>query len=188
MRACCSKSVARRGLFFKTVVFQISAEYVSRRCLIFLPPCLTFFQVDRAEQAPPPVMIVVMGPRGSGKTTLIRSLIKLYTGETSSPVLDNSCCSLLAETFLGVAGQGGGEGWAGGRGCWCACVCAGACVILLIFDAPLHVSVESQGGNCRVFTDQAAEGQDQGQGLGYTWLCFPPCFLWTARKPPSESL
>lgn len=41
-------------------------------------------QVDRAEQVPPPVMVVVMGPRGSGKTTLIRSLIKLYTGETKT--------------------------------------------------------------------------------------------------------
>lgn len=39
-------------------------------------------QVDRAEEVPPPIMVVVMGPRGSGKTTLIRSLIKLYTGKT----------------------------------------------------------------------------------------------------------
>lgn len=37
-------------------------------------------QIDRAEEVPPPVMVVVMGPKGSGKTTLIRSLIKLYTG------------------------------------------------------------------------------------------------------------
>ncbi|CAM9657263.1 unnamed protein product [Ectocarpus sp. 12 AP-2014] len=47
-------------------------------------------QVDRAEEVPPPVMVVVMGPRGSGKTTLIRSLIKLYTGhnlkESTGPI------------------------------------------------------------------------------------------------------
>lgn len=52
----------------------------------FLCVCFVFFfivgQVDRAEEVPPPVMVVVMGPKGSGKTTLIRSLIKLYTGET----------------------------------------------------------------------------------------------------------
>ncbi|CAM9787485.1 unnamed protein product, partial [Laminaria digitata] len=47
-------------------------------------------QVDRAEEVPPPVMVVVMGPKGSGKTTLIRSLIKLYTGhnlkESAGPI------------------------------------------------------------------------------------------------------
>ena len=37
--------------------------------------------MDRASEEPPPVMVVVMGPRGSGKTTLIRSLVKLYTGK-----------------------------------------------------------------------------------------------------------
>ncbi|CAM9509338.1 unnamed protein product, partial [Discosporangium mesarthrocarpum] len=48
-------------------------------------------QVDRSEAAePPPVMVVVMGPPKCGKTTLIRSLVKLYTGhnlkEATGPV------------------------------------------------------------------------------------------------------
>lgn len=57
--------------------------------LLPLAPVLSFpCQVDRAEEVPPPVMVVVMGPRGSGKTTLIRSLIKLYTGELNA----RTCC------------------------------------------------------------------------------------------------
>ncbi|CAM9384481.1 unnamed protein product [Chrysoparadoxa australica] len=36
-------------------------------------------QMDRTAEAPPPVVVVVMGPAGSGKSTLIRSLVKLYT-------------------------------------------------------------------------------------------------------------
>ncbi|CAM9891857.1 unnamed protein product, partial [Choristocarpus tenellus] len=37
--------------------------------------------VDRSEDAlPPPVMVVVMGPPKCGKSTLIRSLVKLYSG------------------------------------------------------------------------------------------------------------
>jgi len=34
-----------------------------------------------ADDAPPPVFVVVMGPAGVGKTTLIRSLVKIYTGQ-----------------------------------------------------------------------------------------------------------
>lgn len=37
---------------------------------------------DRSvDDAPPPVFVVVMGPSGVGKTTLIRSLVKIYTGQ-----------------------------------------------------------------------------------------------------------
>lgn len=42
--------------------------------------------VDRAEELPPPAMIVVMGPKGCGKSTLIRSLVKYYTGHNVSDV------------------------------------------------------------------------------------------------------
>jgi ABC-type lipoprotein export system ATPase subunit len=36
---------------------------------------------NREETIPPPTLIVVMGPKGVGKTTLIRSLVKIYTGQ-----------------------------------------------------------------------------------------------------------
>jgi len=40
-------------------------------------------QVDRTEAvAPPPVLVAVMGPPGCGKSTLVRSLVKAYTGQT----------------------------------------------------------------------------------------------------------
>lgn len=43
--------------------------------------------VDRTEALPPPSLVVVMGPKGCGKTTLIRSLVKYYTGQNLSDVL-----------------------------------------------------------------------------------------------------
>ncbi|EEY64317.1 ribosome biogenesis protein BMS1 [Phytophthora infestans T30-4] len=36
-------------------------------------------QSNRAEELPPPISVVVMGPPGSGKSTVIRSLVKRYT-------------------------------------------------------------------------------------------------------------
>lgn len=44
-------------------------------------------QENRAEDLPPPPLVVVMGPPQSGKSTLIRSLIKYYTGQNISEVL-----------------------------------------------------------------------------------------------------
>ena len=40
-------------------------------------------QINRAaeEELPPPPLVVVMGPQGVGKSTLIRSLVKVYTGQ-----------------------------------------------------------------------------------------------------------
>ena len=40
--------------------------------------------VDRTEELPPPALVVVMGPKGCGKSTLIRSLVKYYTGQNLS--------------------------------------------------------------------------------------------------------
>jgi ribosome biogenesis protein BMS1 len=37
--------------------------------------------VNREEELPPPTMVVVMGPKGVGKSTLIRSLVKMYTNQ-----------------------------------------------------------------------------------------------------------
>ncbi len=38
--------------------------------------------VDRTEEIdPPPIIVVIMGPKGVGKSTLIRSLIKLWSGQ-----------------------------------------------------------------------------------------------------------
>lgn len=43
--------------------------------------------VNRSEDVPPPTLVVVMGPQGCGKSTLIRSLVKYYTGQSISDVL-----------------------------------------------------------------------------------------------------
>jgi ribosome biogenesis protein BMS1 len=37
--------------------------------------------INRAQEEPPPALVVVMGPAGVGKSTLIRSLVKMYTGQ-----------------------------------------------------------------------------------------------------------
>lgn len=42
--------------------------------------------VDRAEELPPPMVIVVMGPKGCGKSTLIRSLVKLYSSQNMTDI------------------------------------------------------------------------------------------------------
>lgn len=47
-------------------------------------------QINREEELPPPALIVVMGPKGCGKSTLIRSLVKIYSGQnmadTAGPI------------------------------------------------------------------------------------------------------
>ena len=58
--------------------------------------------VDRTEALPPPSLVVVMGPKGCGKTTLIRSLVKYYTGQNLSDV--------LGRWEVGEGGREGGEG------------------------------------------------------------------------------
>ena len=42
--------------------------------------------IDRTEATPPPCLVAVMGPKGCGKSTLIRSLVKAYTGQNLSEV------------------------------------------------------------------------------------------------------
>jgi len=42
--------------------------------------------VDRSPLAPPPILVVVMGPKGSGKSTLIRSLVKRYARHNLSEI------------------------------------------------------------------------------------------------------
>ncbi|CAM9799757.1 unnamed protein product, partial [Heterosigma akashiwo] len=42
--------------------------------------------VDRTEDIPPPVCVVVMGPPGCGKSSLIRSLVKLYTRQNLTEI------------------------------------------------------------------------------------------------------
>lgn len=46
--------------------------------------------INREETIPPPSLVVVMGPKSCGKSTLIRSLVKIYTGQnmtdTTGPI------------------------------------------------------------------------------------------------------
>ena len=42
--------------------------------------------VNRAEELPPPALVVVMGPPGCGKSTLIRSLVKIFTNQNITDV------------------------------------------------------------------------------------------------------
>lgn len=37
--------------------------------------------INRTEETPPPSLVVVMGPKGVGKSTLIRSLVKMFTNQ-----------------------------------------------------------------------------------------------------------
>ena len=43
--------------------------------------------VNRAEDVPPPAVVVVMGPPGCGKSTLVRSLVKKYCNQNITDVL-----------------------------------------------------------------------------------------------------
>ena len=40
--------------------------------------------LSRGEDLPPPALVVVMGPQGAGKSTLIRSLVKLFSAQNLS--------------------------------------------------------------------------------------------------------
>ncbi|KAK9366720.1 hypothetical protein V1509DRAFT_611323 [Lipomyces kononenkoae] len=42
--------------------------------------------VDRTPEEPPPVIVAVVGPPGTGKTTLIKSLVRRYTKHTLSAI------------------------------------------------------------------------------------------------------
>ncbi|KAK9464961.1 hypothetical protein V1512DRAFT_277839 [Lipomyces arxii] len=42
--------------------------------------------VDRTPEEPPPVIVAVVGPPGTGKTTLIKSLVRRYTKHTMSDI------------------------------------------------------------------------------------------------------
>ncbi|KAK9239475.1 hypothetical protein V1525DRAFT_372678 [Lipomyces kononenkoae] len=42
--------------------------------------------VDRTPEEPPPVIVAVVGPPGTGKTTLIKSLVRRYTKHTLSDI------------------------------------------------------------------------------------------------------
>jgi ribosome biogenesis protein BMS1 len=43
-------------------------------------------QVDRSQETPPPIIVAVCGPPLTGKTTLIKSLVKRYTKHTLSEI------------------------------------------------------------------------------------------------------
>lgn len=42
--------------------------------------------VDRTPEEPPPVIVAVVGPKGTGKTTLIKSLVRRYTKHTLTEI------------------------------------------------------------------------------------------------------
>jgi ribosome biogenesis protein BMS1 len=48
--------------------------------------------INRVVDVPPPALIVVMGPKGCGKSTLIRSLVKLFTGQNLSSTTGPITC------------------------------------------------------------------------------------------------
>jgi ribosome biogenesis protein BMS1 len=50
------------------------------------------FLIYRLADYPPPALIVVMGPKGCGKSTLIRSLVKLFTGQNLSSTTGPITC------------------------------------------------------------------------------------------------
>ncbi|TDH68830.1 hypothetical protein CCR75_001678 [Bremia lactucae] len=61
--------VAKAGRARKTIQRNLDREHRKE----YVP------QSNRAEELPPPISVVVMGPPGSGKSTVIRSLVKRYT-------------------------------------------------------------------------------------------------------------
>ena len=43
-------------------------------------------QIDRTPVEPPPIVVAVVGPPGTGKSTLIRCLVKKYTRQNLSEI------------------------------------------------------------------------------------------------------
>ena len=80
--------------------------------------------VDRTVEEPPPFTVLVHGPPGVGKTTLIKGLIKHYTRqdvrEVKGPITLIAGKARRCRRGRGAGGQGGDTHWkqtAGGRGC-----------------------------------------------------------------------
>jgi ribosome biogenesis protein BMS1 len=57
------------------------AEKQSRRKEEFEQKKLHVPLVDRTPLEPPPIIVAVAGPKGTGKSTLIRSLVKRYSNQ-----------------------------------------------------------------------------------------------------------